>query len=86
MALDSMYKFKEIKKITEEKKEPSVTLNMNWILIFHNNRQAKGHRLTTAGAFCFAHYIAGDPSGQPGTSAISFARSLAGVLVKTDER
>ena len=32
-------------------------MTMNWILIFHNNRQAKGHRLITADAFCFAHYI-----------------------------
>ena len=34
------------------------------------------------GRFCFANYIAGDPSSLPGTSAISFARSPAGVLVK----
>ena len=34
------------------------------------------------GRFCFAHYIAGDPISLPGTSAISFTRSPAGVLVK----
>ena len=34
------------------------------------------------GRFCFAHYIADDPSCLPGTSAISFTRSPAGVLVK----
>ena len=34
------------------------------------------------GRFCFAHYIAGDPSSLPGTSAISFTRIPAGVLVK----
>ena len=38
------------------------------------------------GRFCFANYIAGDPSSLPGTSAISFTRSPAGVLVKTDKR